>query len=145
MSVPLVLGDGRAFGLELMRIVDAGPAPDTDRRRRVRVALSLPIRLIRANGGRAIDSNTKNVSSDGFYCIVREPFTAGERIRCILALPAFDPSRQDDLIALDCRVRVVRVDLLGSAEYGIACAIEQYQVMLPLREHELAKGFSATP
>jgi hypothetical protein len=101
------------------------------------------VRLIRPNGARPLDSNTKNVSSDGFYCVVREPFTAGEQIRCILALPAFDPARQDDLIALDCLARVVRVELLGSAEYGIACAIEQYQVMLPLQEHELARGISA--
>jgi hypothetical protein len=129
MSVPLVLGDSRACGLELMRFVDAGPAPETDRRQRVRVALSLPIRLFRGDDSRPFDTRTRNVSSEGFYCVVTEPFTAGERIRCILTLPSFHPVHRDDVITLDCRARVVRVEALVPPNFGIGCSIEGYQVV----------------
>jgi hypothetical protein len=143
MSIPLVLGDGRAYGLEVMRIVDAGPAPEFDRRRRVRVPLSLPLRLFRADGAGPFDTHTKNVSSEGFYCVVSDPFAANERIRCILSLPAFDPGHHDDVITLDCWARVVRVELLGNSAYGIACAVEQYQVVLPEHKSNSVPAFPA--
>lgn len=67
MSVPLLNGGTTGGGIDLLRIVDAGCTPVKDRRQRVRVALSLPVRLIRADGA-SIESTTHNVSSEGFYC-----------------------------------------------------------------------------
>ena len=142
MPVALALGDSDACGLELMRFVDAGPVVETDRRRRVRLALALHIRLFRTNGSPPIDSSTKNVSSQGFYCFVSEALAVGEHIRCVLALPSFDPIHRDRLIGLDCHARVVRVESLGPGEYGIGCAIERYQV-IQLHKEQISQG-SAT-
>jgi len=129
MSAPLVFGDGRACGLELMRFVEAGPMPETDRRRRVRLSLSLPIRVFHGRSMCPIESTTRNVSSDGFYFFIHENFAIGERIRCVLDLPSFQPGHRERYIRLDCRARVVRVETLGPSNYGIACAIEEYHVV----------------
>ena len=128
MCVSRIDGDSRACGIELLRFADPEPAPMNDRRRRVRAKLSLPVRLFRADGS-SIDTTTHNVSSEGFYCSTSVPFLVGEQIRCILALPTFDPTRRDDQIALECQVRVVWTELRGPVSYGFGCEIEQYRVI----------------
>lgn len=133
MSAPLLNEDTRAYGVEFLRIAEAGLAPMTDRRRRARVALSLPVRVFRGDGT-PLDSRTTNVSSEGFYCTLDAPLTVGERIRCVLSLPSLDPVYCDRSLALDCRARIVRIELLGPCSYGLGFLIEHYQVVHGDRE-----------
>jgi hypothetical protein len=69
----------------------------------------------------------KNVSCEGFYCFVHEPFAVGESIRCVIMIPAFDAQQPDKMVSLECHARVVRVEPI-SAVNGIACHIDDYKV-----------------
>ena len=51
-------------------------------------------------------------------------------MRCVLLMPAFDPEWPNRKICLDCRTRVVRVELAGPAQYGVALNIESYRVVV---------------
>jgi hypothetical protein len=50
----------------------------------------------------------------------------GESIRCSIALPSFD---REMTISLECRGRVVRVDPIDEDNYGVACRIEDYELI----------------
>jgi hypothetical protein len=134
MPLPLVLEDGRACGLDVMRTIDGGYAPDTDRRRKVRVPLSLTVYLFTGTTAEPLEGRTKNVSSDGFYCYVNQAVAIGEGIRVIMMIPAYHPTDRDYSMSLEYHARVVRVDALEARRYGIACHIESYRVLPP--EHD---------
>ena len=48
-----------------------------DRRKRKRVPLHWPVRLLRREG-QLVESITENLSSEGLYCITKERFKRGE-------------------------------------------------------------------
>ncbi len=96
-----------------------------ERRKRQRTHLHWPVRLFRNSGEGVVETTTRNLSSDGFYCTTTVEFTLGEPMHCILRLPAHDPGGQ--MLSLQCRVHVVRVDPAnGDGLYGLACRIEDY-------------------
>src|SRR5215203_4987467 len=84
---PFVLADRAAYGPDLMRITEGILVPDVDRRRRDRLPLELKIYLLRSTDAHSIESRTVNVSCNGFYCRVLEPFQTGECIRCTISIP----------------------------------------------------------
>ena len=130
MALPLVFEDGFACGPDLMRIVDENPLLAMhDRRRRPRVALCWTVYLLRDSSDRPIESRTKNISSEGFYCYVAEPLNAGDVICSIIHVPAADPARSERTIALHCRCRVLRVEAVSAVMFGVACRIEDYIVV----------------
>lgn len=128
MPIPLVLIDGLACGPELMKIMDVAFAPDADRRRRVRVALSWIVYFFR-EGARPVEGWTKNVSCSGFFCFVPEPFNPGESIQCTIVVPSFNNERQNSSVALNCRAKVIRSERQDSGAYGLGCHIEVYEVV----------------
>lgn len=101
--------------------------PTHERRRRVRVPLTWTVSL-QPKCGSPVESRTKNISSEGFYCLVAEPFAAGDLVDCVIHVPVTDPSRAQRTLLLQCRARVVRVEEFASGVFGIACFIEQYHV-----------------
>lgn len=104
--------------------------PRTDRRQARRLSLSLPVHLIRVDSPdnlTAVESTTINVSSTGFYCMVTEQFQVGERLRCLIGMPA-SSGNPSESITLECRARVVRTEQSGS-RLAIACHIEEYRVL----------------
>ena len=130
MALPLVFEDGFACGPDLMRIVDEAPIPAMhERRRRTRIPLCWTVYLLRDASDRPIESRTKNISSEGFYCYVPEPLNAGDIIRCIIHVPAADPARSERTITIHCRARILRVEAVSVATFGVACRIEDYAVV----------------
>lgn len=77
-------------------------------------------------------TETTNISSDGFYCIARQPFTPGEWIECNIFVPTM-AEPHDDLVVLRSRAQVLRVETTSTG-YGLACRIEDYSVGI-LPEH----------
>jgi len=72
---------------------------------------------------------TRDISRDGFYCVLRQPVKPGERIDCDIVVPTHRSQDPDDVVYLRCRARVVRVErIAATAEQGVACRIEDYCV-----------------
>ena len=103
------------------------PAP-ADRRRRDRVALHWQIRLFRSFQSPVIETVTEDLSSIGFYCTSQEPFGLGERLQCIIVIPADTLEGFDSQVSLRCHVTVVRVEN-NAQGYGLGCHIEYYDLL----------------
>jgi hypothetical protein len=74
-----------------------------------------------------VSGKTSNVSSQGFYCLVQEPFESGERVECTLVIPIPKSGKPDAVIWLKCQARLLRVEsVAGDKAFGIAFLIEEY-------------------
>jgi len=105
-------------------------AGSVDRRKRTRVALHWPVRLFKQPGILPAESITENLSSEGLYCITKEPFKPGERLQCEIVIP---PTLGLDAPAvLECHVTVRRVESLRGG-FGLGCHIEDYSVRSPIQ------------
>ncbi len=104
--------------------------PSGDRRKWTRLGLHWPVRLMRSGNCRAVESETKNVSRDGFYCICCEEFHLGERLECDLRLPALSLGFTGIALLLSCQAKVIRVEAVDhSGAFGIACRIETFSLL----------------
>jgi len=104
-------------------------APE-ERRKRKRIGLRWPVRLFRDPAAPSVESITENLTSNGFYCISREPFRLGDRLECIIAIPAGSFGYSDTPIRLQCHVRITRVE--GQQDgFGLGCYIEDYDLLVP--------------
>jgi hypothetical protein len=104
------------------------PAPhSSERRKRARTRLHWPVLLFRSHAADAIESLTRDLSSEGFYCLAKMPFTVGESLICTLKVPTHDPNGKHLERSLECKVRVMRVEPQAEeGMFGIACWIEDY-------------------
>src|SRR5262249_28517268 len=96
-----------------------------DRRNRSRVVLRCPLRLYKRGQPQPFEGETENLSSAGFYCIVRESFHPGDNLDCILTVPAENFSFDTGDVNLHCEVEVTRVEN-KQAGFGVACRIDHY-------------------
>jgi hypothetical protein len=112
-----------------------------ERRKRKRIALHWPVRLFRHQGTPSVESTTENLTSNGFYCVSQEPFHLGERLECIIAIPAGSFGYSNSPISLQCRVRVTRVEDQTSG-YGLGCYIEDYDLLTNATQGRQAVGSS---
>ncbi len=103
-----------------------------ERRKRKRIALHWPIRLFRDPTAPLVESTTENLTSNGFYCVSKEPFQLGERLECIIAIPAGSFGYNESPIRLQCRVRVARVEDQSDG-FGLGCYIEDYDLLTSSR------------
>jgi hypothetical protein len=95
-----------------------------DRRQRPRLRLSLGVQLCRGEGHAAVRTETDNLSSEGFYCTSREPFSPGDRLECDLFIPGTGSGSPG--LVLNRSVKVVRVEIRGlEPGFGIACRFER--------------------
>jgi hypothetical protein len=112
-------GLGKAEELEVAR--------RPDRRRRPRVQLHWSVRFVRASGMDAVEATTRDLSSDGFFCLSDVPFIPGERLICVIKVPAHDPQKKERAVWIECGIRVMRVGPTDfDGVFGIACRIEDY-------------------
>ena len=104
-----------------------------NRRRRPRLKLAYAVQLCRPGDALPVNTQTENLSSEGFYCKSDQPFSPGEHLECSLLIPPPEfGSRRPNLI-LHRRVSVVRVEIKGlEPGFGIACKFEDG---LKLREN----------
>ena len=106
---------------------DIAKSVRAERRGRARVRVHWPILLFPNQVGEdAVQTITQNLSSHGFYCLSRRPFTVGELLLCTLQIPTNGLGAGES--HLECQVRVVRVENNASeGQYGIACRMEDYR------------------
>jgi hypothetical protein len=97
-----------------------------ERRRRVRTPLHLPVFFFASEHRVAAETTTQDLSSGGFYCVSPVAFPVNELAFCYIKIPIYQPDRTEQMLALKCQVRIVRVELLGAAGYGVGCEIEDY-------------------
>lgn len=107
---------------------DAECALHPERRKRTRVSVHWPLLLRREGASEDIETMTENLSSSGFYCFSPKPVTIGERLRCRLTAPSYDPKGDRREIELDCRAMVLRVEAAADGSFGVACRIEDYRL-----------------
>src|SRR6266496_2078906 len=107
-----------------LRCEEVAMALAGDRRKRKRVLLHWPVRLLRQPGTSPIDTTTENISSEGLYCISNESFKPGERVQCMIVIPAGGFGLERSL-NLECQVTVRRVEELPIG-FGLGCHIEDY-------------------
>ena len=100
-----------------------------ERRKRKRIALHWPVYLYRDQGAPSVESTTENLTSNGFYCVSKEPFRLGEQLECVIAIPAGAFGYSEAPIRLQCRVKVMRVES-QSESFGLGCYIEDYELVL---------------
>jgi hypothetical protein len=131
MPFALAFGDGLICGPDLMRAIDTARIPNPDRRRRFRVGLSWTVYFWRSNDARPIEGQTRNISSEGLYCVVNQEFIAGEAVTYTLMVPAFHAERRYDIVRLAGRAEVLRFDPLGAGVFGLACRVQDYKVLPP--------------
>jgi len=102
-------------------------AGQADRRNRIRTQVHFPVRFLPAGTMDVLETTTQNLSSDGFYCLIKSPFVPGESLECTLSLPAHQPHSTERMLLLECKVRIIRVEAPdGDGLYGIGCRIEDY-------------------
>ncbi|HEY7617163.1 MAG TPA: PilZ domain-containing protein [Terriglobales bacterium] len=108
--------------------------PDTwtseERRQRSRANVHWAVYVFEDGDSRPIESKTKNLSSTGFYCFIPKALTPGDRLDCRIMVPRESLDRNQEILYLECRVKVMRVEPLEpGVMYGLACAIEDYSVV----------------
>jgi hypothetical protein len=120
-----------------MRSVEAPPHETADREtaspleRRKRTRMRVHWRVCFWGGPltEALETVTRDLSSDGFYCLCKVPFVPGERLACSLGAPVFQTDGGALEVELECRVRVIRTEAAnGDGSFGMGCRIEEYRV-----------------
>jgi hypothetical protein len=99
-----------------------------ERRKRARAQVHWQVCFSRSDARETVHSTTRDLSSDGFYCIAPAKFVIGETRECTLVVPTHHPSGGDPAMPVLCKVRVVRAEALGEdGFYGVGCQIEDYR------------------
>ncbi len=113
-------------------------ATPEDRRKRKRVSLQWPVRPFRPAKKDSIDSKTENLTSEGFYCVSREPFHLGEQLECVIVIPAGSFGSSESPVRLRCRVKVTRVESKeAQSGFGLGCHIEDYDLLTNSRHRSM--------
>src|SRR5580692_2385992 len=84
----------------------------SERRTRPRAALQWAVHVSRA-GMHPVSGRTSNVSSQGFYCLVKEPLESGELVECTLVIPIPKSRKPDGVLWLKCQARLLRVEAVA--------------------------------
>lgn len=86
--------------------------------------------ILRLDGSEAFSAETRDVSSEGFFCFVDEPFAIGERLRCLILLP--DPAGRDtgSGMCIDAQVEVIHILADSSRSlFGIGCQTHSFRIV----------------
>jgi hypothetical protein len=102
-----------------------------DRRKRRRVPLRWPVSVFRRPGMQSVEGQTENLTSEGFYCISKEPFQLGECLQCLIVIPVGTIGNSESPVVLKCGVTVKRVEAIPSG-FGLGCHIEDYALITSL-------------
>ena len=100
-----------------------------ERRKRIRMRVHWPLRLHKTNAPETVETETHDLSSDGFYCLAKTSFVPGEALVCTLGVPTHRPNGSDHMVSVECRVRIIRVEATQEGLYGVGCRIEEYRLL----------------
>ena len=113
-----------------MEFIRAGWDAGAQRRRSPRATLHWTLYLMWNGAGHPLRTVTRDISKDGFYCLLDQPIRPGERIQCDIVVPTQNSQDPDDVVYLRCNAQAVRVEKIGAgAEFGLACRIEDYRII----------------
>ena len=111
-----------------------------ERRKRSRIGVSWAVWLSRSGDGTVIQSRTKDLSTEGFYCITSERLALGERLQCTIMLPKYETGSGEEHLWLRCFAQVVRVETIApEGGFGVGCRIDDYSV-IRFPSHSLASS-----
>jgi hypothetical protein len=102
-------------------------APTNERRRWPRANVHLQVAFFDRDE-EPLACTTCNISRGGFYVLSERPCWPGERLDCVVYIPAHESRRGEERIRVQCQVEVVRVDNTVDGQFGTACRILDYQV-----------------
>jgi len=101
-----------------------------ERRNTRRAPLRWTVYVVAGHSTHPFRTETRDISMDGFYCVMDRPITAGERIECDILVPTHNSLAAGTAVYLRCRATVVRVEQTGTpGHFGVACAIEDYTLL----------------
>ena len=97
--------------------------------------------LARDGGERRSCTKTRDISPEGFYCLINQSVEVGEYLDCDIVIPAYNLKKPEEVIQLHCRVQAARVERMDSGdEFGLACRIKDYRVIRGTCEPLLVHG-----
>jgi hypothetical protein len=103
------------------------PRADTlERRRRTRLKLTYPVRIRRPGESKGVETQTEDLSCEGFYCISERPFSPQEWLECELVVfggGCGSPGEKD--LILSFMAEVLRV-IPAEKGFGLACRFGNY-------------------
>ena len=95
-----------------------------------RVPLHWTVYLACTGSQHRLRATTRNISSDGFYCVLDQPLKLGDRIDCDIVVPTHLSRNPNEVAYLRCRALVACVEDLGvGAGFGVACEIEDFHLI----------------
>ena len=101
-----------------------------ERRRTKRAQLHWTIYVVAGGSTHPFRTETRDISRDGFYCVLDRPVTPGHQIQCDIVVPTYKSLPSGVVVRLRCDAEVVRVEQIhGSGRYGIGCTIKDYQLV----------------
>ena len=102
-----------------------------ERRKRERLHLRLPVLFFRAESDGPLQSETRDISNNGFYCITPHPFAPGEKLICLIGVPTRSTSKEEakKRLYLEAEVDVVRIVVNNGSGFGVGCRISDYRVL----------------
>lgn len=102
----------------------------TERRNQPRTNLRVPLYLLPKGASAPIQTETEDLSLEGFYCYTERFFTPGEQCQFLMLLP---PATKSSLalggICLQGCVEVVRLTVTTDLKYGLGCHLMSYRVL----------------
>jgi len=101
-----------------------------ERRRRVRTQVHWQVSFVGSDARSTVETTTQNLSSAGFRCLSPVRLVPGDLMVCMLKVPEHQPLIAGRTLALECKVRIVRVEPADeTGSYGIACEIVDYRFL----------------
>lgn len=102
-----------------------------ERRTRTRLRLRLPVLFLRPEDDGPVQTETVDISNNGFYCITPYPFAPGEHLACMIGVPIRSGATLEakDKLYLQAQVEVVRIAVNGGNGFGVGCRISEYRVL----------------
>ena len=99
----------------------------SERRRWIRAPVHWQVQFFTIDSA-PLQCTTRNVSTGGFYVLSEWLFKPGECLNCFLSIPTHQSGNGDEMLRVQCRVEVVRVEnSTAENRFGTACRILDYR------------------
>lgn len=101
--------------------------PDAhDRRKRLRIPAQWKLFLFQGADTHPLETTTRDISSEGFYCFIPVPLLPGQMLQYLLLMPTSGSS--EPLLCLEGTAQIRRLENLKEG-YGIGCQVQEYHIL----------------
>ncbi len=101
-----------------------------DSRTGKRFPVQLPIRMEGSDPKSEPVGSTDNISAAGVYLVLDRGFDPGSVVKFEMTIPAEAIGAPEDM-TVRCQGRVIRTDVKGPRQNGVACVIDSYEFVRP--------------